>query len=101
MIDWAYVATSSLWILGLSIILAAFSYHDWLARETGQRLRDLFERPSWRLPFSTGMVLFCLGLGLGRRFAWWERTLWGALAFFFVCQLVRELRSRRGARGSA
>ena len=95
MIDWMYVATNSLWILGLSIVLAAFSYHDWLAHETGQRRRDLFERASWRLPFSTGMVLFCLGLGLGRRLAWWERMLWGALAISFVCQVVSQASASR------
>ena len=98
MIDWAYVATNSLWILGLSIILAAFSYHDWLVHEIGQRRRDLFERSSWRLPFSAGMVLSCLGLGLGRGLAWWERMVWGALAFCFFWQLGRHLRSRRRTR---
>lgn len=101
MIDWTYVGTNGLWILGLSIILAAFSYHDWLAHETGQRRRDLFKRPSWRLPFSTGMILFCLGLGLGRQLAWWERMFWGALAFSFVWRLGRQLRSRRRTRRSA
>ena len=101
MIDWAYVATNSLWILDLSIILAAFSYHDWLAHETGQRRRHLFERPAWRLSFSTGMVLFCLGLGLGRRLDWWERLFWGTLVFAFVWQLFRQLRSRRRTRQSA
>ncbi len=86
MIDWAYVATNSLWILGLSIILAAFSYHDWLAHETRRRRRELFRMVSWRLPFSTGMLLFCLGLGLGRDAERWERTLWGILAAWFAWQ---------------
>lgn len=86
MIDWAYVATNSLWILGLSIILAAFSYHDWLVHETRRRRRDLFRTASWRLPVSTGMMLFCLGLGLGRDVEWWERTLWGSLVVWFARQ---------------
>ena len=54
----------SLWILGLSILLAAFSYHDWLAKETGQRRRELFRRRSWRLPFAAGIVLTCAGWGI-------------------------------------
>ena len=93
MTDWAGVATNGLWILGLSIILAAVSYHDSLARETGQRRRDLFQRPSWKLPFSVGMVLLCLGLVLSLRLAWWHRTVGATLVFPFVWQLVRQLRS--------
>lgn len=95
MIDWVYVGTNSLWILGLSILLAALSYHDWLARETGQRRRALFRRLSWRLPLWTGMASFCIGVGLGRELSWWERIFWAALALSAVWQLARQLRSRR------
>ena len=88
MIDWWFVAVNALWILGLSIILAAFSYHDWLRHATGRRWKELRARPSWRFPFSGGMLLFCLGMGLGREMAWWERTLWGLLAASFALQTV-------------
>ena len=83
MIDWWLVFTSALWILGLSIVLAAFSYHDWLRRETGRRLREMFSQPSWRLWSSAGLLLFCVGWGAGRGMQWWERVLWGALAVSF------------------
>lgn len=97
MIDWYSVAVNALWILGLSIILAAFSYHDWLRRETGRRWKDIFSRHWWRLPFSLGMLLFCLGLGLGRGVAWWERTLWAVLALSFGRQLAEAaLEARHG-----
>jgi hypothetical protein len=46
MIDWRFVFVSALWILGLSIVLAAFSYHDWLRRETGRRWREGRAQPS-------------------------------------------------------
>jgi hypothetical protein len=88
MIDWWFVFVSALWILGLSIVLAAFSYHDWLRRETGRRWKEVRAQPSWQFPFSGGMLLFCLGMGLGREVAWWERTLWGLLAASFVWQTV-------------
>ena len=102
MIDWWFVGVNALWILGLSIILAAFSYHNWLRRETGQRWKEAFARPWWRIPFSLGMLLFCLGLGLGRGIAWWERALWGVLAVSFAWQLseaalqARRLGRKRG-----
>ena len=95
MIDWGYVATNSLWILGLSITLAAFSYHDWLRRETGQRWKEVSAGPSWRFPFSGGMLLFCLGMGLGGDTAWWERTVWGVLTLSFTWQLIEVYRDAR------
>ena len=86
MIDWYLVLTSALWILGLAIVLAAFSYHDWLARETGRRRRELFRERSWVIPFSAGMLLTCLGFGLSEGMRWWERVLWLALAASFAWQ---------------
>ena len=94
LIDWWLVASSALWIMGLSVLLAAFSYHDWLAHETGRRLRDQFKTRTWRIPFSLGMALFCTGLAATRGAAWWERLLWGALALSFGWQLTQHLRSR-------
>ena len=84
MIDWYLVFTSSLWIFGLSIVLAAFSYHHWLAGETRRRLREQFREPSWIMSFSAGMVLVGLGFGLAESAQWWERTIWLALAASFA-----------------
>ena len=79
MIDWPGLASNSLWILGLAIILAALGYHDWLAHYTGERLRDLLASPIWRRSFFGGMLLTCLGLALIER-AWWAKFLWAGLA---------------------
>ena len=95
MIDWYSVAVNALWILGLSILLAAFSYHDWLRRETGRRWKEVSAGPSWRLPFSGGTLLFCLGMGLRRDTAWWERTVWGVLTLWFTWQLIEVYRDAR------
>ena len=96
MMDWVHLVVNSIWILGLSVILAAFGYNDWLVREAGGRRRDLFRKRSWRLPSAAGMALFCLALGLGRHVSWWGRALWGVLAFSFLAQLVGWFRSGRG-----
>ena len=95
MIDWVNVALNSLWILGLSIILAAFSYHHWLAGETSRRLRDVLAQPSWKLPFSVGMVLTCVGFGYALAQHWWEKTIWTALALSYGWQFVMALRHRQ------
>ena len=91
MIDWWMVAANGLWILGLSVLLAAFSYHDWLAGRTGRRRRDLFKECSFRFPWTTGMLLVCAGWGLGQAARWWEKSLWFVLAGWFgweMCRLV-------------
>jgi hypothetical protein len=92
MIDWYLVATSALWILGASILLAAFSYHQWLAGERGLRLRDQWRERSWQLASSGGMLLFCLGFGLSKGSRWWERAMWLVLATSFTIQGIHALR---------
>ena len=95
MIDWRFVGVNSLWILGCSIVLAAFSYHHWLARETDRALRDVLSQPSWTLPFSAGMILTCTGFACALSVRWWEQTLWMALAVSYAWQFVTAFRQRR------
>ena len=95
MIDWVNVGINALWILGLSVILAAFSYHHWLAGETSRRLRDVLAEPSWKVPFSAGMVLTCVGFGYGLGERWWEKTIWTALALSYGYQVVQLVRQNR------
>ena len=95
MSDWRVVAVNSLWIVGCSIVLAAFSYHDWLARETGRRLRDVLSTPSWTVPYSAGMLLTCIGFASGLVERWWQKTIWAALAVSYGWQFVTAFRRRR------
>ena len=88
MIDWWYVAANSLWIVGLSGVLAAFSYHDWLAKTTRRGCRDVFKARSFRLPWTSGMCLACLGWGGGET-VWWERALLLLLAAWFAREMLR------------
>ena len=98
MIDWVAAALNALWIAGIALILAAFGYHHWLAGETARRLREVLAQPSWKLPFSTGMLLTCLGFACGLAGRWWEKGLWTALAVSYARQLVTAVRQRQKAR---
>ena len=100
MIDWYFVFTSSLWILGFSIVLAAFSYHHWEAGEKGRRLREQLRLPGWRLWFAVGMSLVCVGFGLAESSRWWERVLWLLLAVSFGWDGWRASLAVRFARGN-
>lgn len=85
LIDWRLVGFSALWIVGLSIELAALSFADYMAAQQGLRTRTVLGQPGYQAAINGGLVLFCLGL-LGSARAWWEQLLWLALAAAFAYQ---------------
>lgn len=85
MIDWPNTFYNALWILGLSIILAAFSYADWRARLGGEKLRQRLNASSFQLPLSLGLLLVSLSLLLLAH-TWWERLIWAIFVLLFVWQ---------------
>jgi type IV secretory pathway VirB2 component (pilin) len=93
-IDWYDVIVNSFWILGLAIILAAVSYHHWLAGEANRSLRAQLESPAFQLPAWIGFCLICIGLagGSGRV---WETIIWiifGLIGLFYSVQNGLTLR---------
>ena len=86
--------TNALWIIGLAVILAAFSYGDWLAHERGVSSRRVLGSLTFQVPFSGGMVLVCLGLVLSGRTGW-ERAVWALWTLFFAWQGWAMVRSRQ------
>ena len=93
MIDVWGVAANSLWVLGLSTLLAALSWASWAAGEEKVRFRAVLARPGMQRVLDLGLFLFCAGLAATGR-AWWERALWGLLAAAWVVQAV--LMGRKG-----
>lgn len=94
MIDWWSAFRNGVWIVGLSVGLAAWSYARWWAHEHGVRFRHTLAEPLFLVPFSAGMALFSLGLALcGRR--WWETAAWGVLTVLFG---LHGMYSRRAGR---
>jgi hypothetical protein len=74
-IDWYNVIVNSFWILGLAIILAAGSYHHWLAGEYDRPLRAQLDNPSFQLPVWIGFCFICIGLA-GSSDRVWETIIW-------------------------
>jgi len=60
--DWAGVAVSTAWVLGLAVLLATLSYADWARHCERARWRDVLGRITYRSLLNGGMVLVCLGL---------------------------------------
>jgi hypothetical protein len=98
MIDWWSVAFNALWIIGASILLASFSYHNWLARQTGQTLRDAFRMISRTAAYPGGMTLICVGWMLAQADGLWERALWIGLGLSFAWQTARAVSQNRNRR---
>ncbi len=87
LIDWPGVARNALWILGLSIALAAWSHIRWWAALRQLKVRRVLEWPRFQAPFSAGLTLFCISLAWSAT-RWWERGLWILLGIAFAWQLA-------------
>ncbi len=91
LIDWAGVARNALWIVGLSIVLAAWSHARWWAIMHGVKLRRMPDWPRVQAPVSAGLLLFCISLAWSAA-PWWERGPWILLASSFTWQLISAWR---------
>jgi len=98
-IDWAYLGAHFLWIFGLSLILAAFSYHTWLSQEMRRPFSAQFRERSWRLAVNAGLSLMVLSITvMPRSERWWTRLIALIIALVFASLGVRELIGRPNER---
>lgn len=95
--DWYSVAVHALWIFGVALALAAFSYHNWLRLETGRSLREQLHDPAYRQWTSAGLALVAVSATLLRSSRWWERVLWAGLGIVFARRAFRIGPSRSPA----
>lgn len=70
MIDWLTVVAHGFWIAGLALMLAALSYHFWLAEQTGHSLREQLAGRSFQRPLIGGLLLVGIGLSGVSRQPW-------------------------------
>ena len=89
LIDWAGVARNALWIVGLSLALAAFSLASWQARALHGSLRTALNGAAFQAPFNLGLLLFSAAMAWGAG-ALWERAAWIILAAAFAWLAFRN-----------
>lgn len=85
MIDVWGVASNSLWIAGLAIVLATFSRAHWLAGREKVKFRAALNRTAIQRTVDLGWFIFCAGLAATSR-TLWERIVWGLLAVTWAVQ---------------
>ena len=79
MIDWQSLFFNSLWVAGVSLLLAAFSYYYWVANQEERKLRIQLSRPQFLRFFWLSLILIALGLA-GTSQTTWEIAIWIILA---------------------
>lgn len=94
MIDWWELVANSLWILGLSVCLAALSMLSYRARAQQIHLREGLNEPGNQLALALGLLLFCLGILTTSR-TWWQALLSGLLVVGVAGTLVHLWRRKR------
>jgi hypothetical protein len=70
-LDFAYIGAHFLWIFGLSLILAAFSYLSWLEPEMRRPFSALFRESSWNVALNVGLSLMVLSITVMPRSERW------------------------------
>ena len=85
MINWWDVGSAALWITGLAMLLAAYSYHRYVVTQRSEYARQA--RGQNKLGFVARLALLFSSLGLcAASDAWLERGMWGIIAFGVVLQ---------------
>ena len=89
-IDFGYLAAHFLWVFGLSVVLAAVSYHTWWLRERGQPIAAQFRMPGWWLAVNVGLALMPLTISvIPRNERWFVRLFALILSMGFASQALR------------
>lgn len=97
MIDWWGVFSNSLWVLGLSVLLAAWSMAYYDAQRSDRKTLQILGEDGYSWAVTVGLVLFCAGLAATEDRVW-AQILWGVLGVAFIGDQV--LRWRKAERSS-
>ena len=78
MVDWLSLSISTLWILGLSLLLATISIAYWASEKENKPCRHVLSQSAFHLSAMAGVFLFAFGILLTVS-SWWERAGWAAV----------------------
>lgn len=97
MIDWWGVFSNFLWVLGLSVLLAAWSMAYYEAQRSEKKTLELLGGGGYSWTVTAGLALFCAGLAATEDRTW-AKILWGLLGVAFVVdQGLRWRKEERSA----
>jgi len=89
------VIRNAFWILGLSVLLATWSYARWAAQQARVRTRDKLKEKQYALSLDIGLVLFVTGMAATEPRPW-ATALWIVIGAAVMAQaMARIIRGRR------
>ena len=92
MIDWWGVFSNFLWVLGLSVLLAAWSMAYYEAHRSDKKTLQFLGQGGYSWTVTVGLVLFCAGL-VAMEDRLWAQILWGILGVAFIADQVLRWRN--------
>lgn len=93
-IPWGKVFSNFVWIFGASLILADFSYHEFLSHKIKAPLIKVLKKSSFKTPFLWGVFLIAGGISLTIKNPWLAGIFGGAVLLFLVLML-RKIKMKR------
>ena len=96
MIDVWGVFSNFLWILGLAVLLAVWSYASYEASRRKQKVRHVIHELGYALALNAGMLLFLAGMATTEDRGW-ARALWIVIGLGVIGESVwRIIQHRKG-----
>lgn len=95
---WGQVIVYFLWILGLAVILADFSYFDFISRKKNLAWKDILKRDDFLRPLHLGGILILVGVGGALHDPMLAAVCWAggfALGVWFVRKYRRRRKKKR------
>lgn len=90
-IPWGKVLSNFVWILGAAVILAAFSYHEFLARIQKAKRIEVFKRDSFKKPFLLGTILIAVGISASSH-QLWLNAFFGIVALLLIIWSIKIIK---------
>jgi hypothetical protein len=76
MFDIWQIAAHALWIFGLAVLLAVWSFGYYEGQQSGESVLKILSQPNYDLAVIIGLVLFFAGL-VGADGRIWAKIIWG------------------------
>lgn len=94
------VVKNGLWILGLALLLATWSYARYAAYEAQVKTRDKLNERKYALALDAGLFLFVVGMGVTETRAW-AKILWALLGVAIVVHGYLQVKESRSPEAGA
>jgi hypothetical protein len=87
MLDWVFLLTNALWIIGLALALAVVSYGQWQRQEEKIAWGEFFNLVQPRRTLLIAGFLFAFGVGFNVE-PIWQKGIWFVLAAAALIYLI-------------